>query len=391
MKIGFDVSQTGEGKAGCGYFAASLIRALIDVAPENEYVLFPSFGDFYFDPSIQFRRTHSGNNIDYGPDHNSAKEAADFWNSPNLKHHLAELDIIHANNFWCPRQILRTKVVYTLYDLSFIEDPSWTTEANRVGCFAGVFGAAVGADWIIAISHWTRKHFLGVFPSFPSERIEVMHPSSRFASANVQGGRPKRLKDVQAGYFWLSVGTIEPRKNQKRLVEAYARYLELGGPKIPLVLAGGTGWLMEDFSAFVTHLDISDLIIMTGYVEDEELVWLYRNCYAHIYVSLFEGFGLPVLEGIQFAAATIASRSTSIPEIVNDAGILVDPLNTDEITRALLEVGTNERRRGALSELARRRSDQFAWDRSAERVAGLYHRVAEAPKRRIASGQASVP
>src|SRR5262249_30261696 len=192
---------------------------------------------------------------------------------------------------------------------------------------------------------------------------------------------PKQCQGIQTGRFWLSVGTLEPRKNQQRLIEAYSRYVAGGGPRMPLVLAGGPGWLMESLPQIIAELNVAQDIILTGYVTDEELVWLYRSCYAHVYVSYFEGFGLPVLEGMQFAAPTIASKMTSIPEIVGSAGILVDPVNTDEISGALLELAVNLDRRQTLAAQARKQAASFSWQQSAQRMLEVYERAVAQPKR----------
>jgi glycosyltransferase involved in cell wall biosynthesis len=150
---------------------------------------------------------------------------------------------------------------------------------------------------------------------------------------------------------------------------------------MPLVIVGGPGWLMENLPQTIAELNLTDDVILMGYVTDQELVWLYRSCYAHIYVSHFEGFGLPVLEGMQFGAPTIASKTTSIPEILDNAGILVDPLKLDQISAALLEVGVNFERRQMLVTHARKRAAEFSWEQSAQQMLKLYERVGTQPKR----------
>jgi hypothetical protein len=88
-------------------------------------------------------------------------------------------DIIHSNNFWSPLQIASSRLIYTFYDLGFVVDPAWTTEANRLGCFDGVFRSAISADWVVAISEASRAHYLATFPHFPEQRIRVIYPCSR--------------------------------------------------------------------------------------------------------------------------------------------------------------------------------------------------------------------
>ncbi len=382
MHIGFDISQTGSGKAGCGYFAHAMIQSMLELAPEHHYSLFPSFGDFYFDALMPIRNPYSGRNVHYGPRHLSRETARVFWTGPDTEASLGRPDVVHANNFWCPVQLASSRLIYTFYDMGFAVDPAWTTEANRVGCFDGVFRSAMAADWVVAISEASRAHYLSVFPHFPEDRIRIIYPCSRFGDPTLEGKRPKALEGVAVGGYWLNVGTIEPRKNQRRLAEAYVRYLAFGGAPMPLVLAGGKGWLMEDFQKHLSELGIAAHVVITGYVSDEELIWLYRNCYANLYPSLFEGFGLPVLEGMQFGAPTVASRSTSISEVAGEAAILLAPEDTEGWAQAMLRLAANRVERDQLSAAAREQAGRFDCKRSAASLLQLYAEALAAPKRR---------
>jgi len=390
MHIGFDISQTGSGKAGCGYFAHALIKAMIELAPEHRYSLFPSFGDFYFDSMMPILNPFSGREVHYGPRHLTRETARVFWAGPDVEALLGKPEIIHANNFWCPSQLASTRLIYTFYDMSFAVEPAWTTEANRVSCFDGVFRSAIAADWVVAISEASRAQYLSVFPHFPEDRIRVIYPCSRFADSSAKGKRPKALDDVPTGGYWLNVGTIEPRKNQRRLVEAYARYLALGGAPMPLVLAGGKGWLMEDFQKNLVELGIEAHVVMTGYMSDDELIWLYQNCYANLYPSLFEGFGLPVLEGMQFGAPTLASNATSIPEVAGDAAILLAPEDTEGWAQAMLRLAGNRLERDRLRDAAKKQAARFSWEDSANQLLKLYEAAVASPKR-SKLGQARCP
>jgi glycosyltransferase involved in cell wall biosynthesis len=207
----------------------------------------------------------------------------------------------------------------------------------------------------------------------------VIHPCSRFSDSSAKGRRPAALNPFAPGEFWLNVGTVEPRKNQIRLLEAYSRYLEVGGNPMPLVLAGGKGWLMDDFNKHVSDLGLEGQILFTGYVSDDELIWLYRNCYANLYPSLFEGFGLPILEGMQFGAPTFCSSSTSMPEVGGDAAILLDPNDVEGWAQAMLELDL--RKREQLSELSLKRAAGFSWQKSAGKLLQLYEEVCSSPKR----------
>lgn len=374
MRIGFDISQTGAGKAGCGYFADSLVQHLSDIDRENRYILYPTFGDFFWDPNWRkSTRRITSPVFSRGEGHASLENAQAFWTAPpnDMEERLGKPDIVHSNNFFCPRGLKTARLVYTLYDLSFLEHPEWHTEENRCGCFSGVFNASLYADLIISISESSRQHFLDVFPHFPPERIVVVHLASRF-SPDPGLPRPPSLTSIEPERFWLSVGTIEPRKNHLRLLEAYAELKKMGKAAFPLVLAGGAGWLMRDFRAAMQRMKLENDVIMPGYLDNSALQWLYQNCYALVYPSLFEGFGLPVLEAMSLGAPVISSNTTSIPEIVADAGILANPLDTGEILAAMSKLHKDRSLRGSMRERGMQRARLFSWETAARKVLECY-------------------
>ncbi len=379
LHVGFDVSQTGPNKAGCGYYAHAIIKNLLNIAEDINFALYPSFGDFYFNGLMPLRNQYRKGK--YGPRHLTREFARNFWDSHDLEIKLNRPDIIHANNFWCPTQLHSSKLIYTFYDMGFLHDPNWTTETNRFGCYSGIYRASLFADWIVAISECSKQHYLEIFPYFPADRIKVIYPCSRFSELDTQGVKPSALNNIKVGKFWLSVGTIEPRKNQLMLAKAYARYLALGGEPMPLVFAGGKGWLMEDFSQQLQNLGIADKVILTGYVSDAELVWLYKSCYANLYPSLFEGFGLPVLEGMQFGAATITTNTTSLPEVAGNAAKVLATDDTEVWAQNMLSLANSQQERAELQNVAVKQANKFSWLQSAKELLNLYYEVATLPKR----------
>lgn len=381
MHIGFDISQTGSGKAGCGFFAHAMAGELLRACPGDRFGLYPSFGDFYFDPLMPVVNPYRGAQAKYGPRVLTREAASTLWNAPDLEARLGHPEVIHANNFWCPAQPLAARLVYTCYDLGFLVDPSWTTEANRVGCFEGMFRAAAMADWIVAISKHSAADFARTFPHFPAERIRVIHPASRFEGATEAGRPPAAAKDLAPGRFFLTVGTIEPRKNQRLLARAYAAYAKAVADPLPLVFAGGRGWLMDDFQRELAALGIERRVVMAGYVGDAELGWLYANCRANFYPSRFEGFGLPVLEAMQRGAACVVSDSSSLPEVAGDAAILLSPEDEAGWTRAFADLAADDALRERLSNAGRTQAGRFSAAASARALRELYSEAAAAPKR----------
>ena len=381
MRIGFDVSQTGKAKAGCGYFAESLIRHLAQIDQYNEYILYPTFGDSYFDSSISFVCKINQNNFRNGLRYFLSHHARDFWRNPPINYEtpLGEPEIIHANNFFCPVRLYNARLIYTLYDLSFMEFPEWTTEQNRTACFNGVFNASRYADFIVAISENSRHHFLEVFPHYPRDRIVVMHPASRFSSS-VEVDKPNSLDLIQTERFWLCAGTIEPRKNHRLILRAYAKLKKCMGHPFPLVIAGGEGWLMGEFRADIEGLGLSEDVILLGYVDDYTLQWLYQNCFAFLYPSLFEGFGLPVVEAMTLGAAVITSNTSSIPEITGPAALLIDPRQEEELFQAMRKLILDQEFRVALKNKALEQARAFSWNDAAVKMLELYQTALQQPK-----------
>ena len=377
LRVGLDVSLTGTCKAGCGHLTLGLVQALQDLGTANDYLLYPTFGDAFWDPAWA-EATWRGHrsNVQAWPGQASPLEARAFWRSPrsNLDGALGNPDIVHSHNFFCPRDLERARLVYTLYDLSFLAHPEWTTEANRQATFTGVFNASLHADLIIAISEATRRHFLKVFPHYPEHRTAVIHPASRFAS-RTPAPRTRECRRLTAARFFLSVGTLEPRKNLMRLVQAYAGYAAQSRDPMPLVMAGGRGWLMEGFDQQIRELDLSQRVIRLGYVDDRTLLWLYQNCHSFLYPSLFEGFGLPVLEALSQGAAVVTSRATALPEVAGEAALYVAAGDISDIAQGLIRIAGDEELRADLRRKAPEQAARFSWRSAAEQTVACYERV----------------
>jgi len=375
LRIGFDISQTGKGKAGCGYFADSLVRHLSEIDAENQYILYPTFGDLFWDPdwssgTCRIQRP----NFKCGSGHKTFEAARFFWNDPlaDIESHLANPDLIHANNFFPPTKLQKARLVYTLYDLSFLEHPEWSTEQNRTGCSNGVFNASLYADHCIAISEHTKKAFLHYFPHYPEDRITVVYLGTRETlNSNMDVDlKDKVLKKFNINKeFWLGVGTIEPRKNYRLLIEAYA---ELKDEKRLLVIAGGKGWFESDLGGMVKEYGIKDYVKFLGYVSDEELSALYSSCFAFIYPSFYEGFGLPVLEAMSCDAPVITSNTSSLPEVGGDAVLYINPRSKENLIEKMKLLMDHPLLIQELRKKSKERSKIFSWNKAAEIVLKIY-------------------
>jgi len=366
VRIGFDISQTCETKSGTGFFADQLIRALADIDKENEYVLFPHFYDYRPIDMSQMTRVENEN---FQP-----RVISDF--SDNTKE-IRNLDIVHSNNFRFP-QNTRAKKVVTIYDVCFLEHPEYTTEGNRLFCYQGTLDAMLFADRIIAISDYTKQRLLHFFPSVSENKIETVYCGNRETLLRKED-KFEELTHLGLGSesYFLSVGTIEPRKNYGTLLRAYKDYLSKSFFKRKLCIAGGYGWLENDFYDSIENLGLKSNVIVTGYVSDEILSSLYRHCYAFIYPTWYEGFGMPVLEAINFGKPVIASGVTSIPEIINDETMLINPNSSEDIMEKMLNL---EEKQGLYNKIVLKNNiniEKFGWKKAAGKILDIYKDVME--------------
>ncbi|BBB91641.1 MAG TPA: glycosyltransferase family 1 protein [Methylomusa anaerophila] len=382
MKIGFDVSQTAENKAGCGFYADQLITALTKIDRENQYLLYPTFYG-YRHPDFRQAAFPRGNpNVKMLLTDTAGWEINRWWDTPQPRsRRLGNPDIIHSNNFSCPRDV-DCKTVMTIHDLAFMELPDLTTEANRLVCFQGVFESSLYADFLIMVSESTRQVYQRHFPHYPAARMAVVHEGTR---NSIQPQTPeycRRLLDklnLQADGFWLGVGTVEPRKNYRLLVRAYGERVKQYGEERLLCIAGGKGWLESDIGEFVKANGLEDKVRFLGYVTDEELSVLYTACFAFVYPSLYEGFGLPLVEAMSCGAAVITSQTTSMPEVAGDAGLLIDPCSVESLFQAMTELAGREDLRRRLQARSRERARLFSWEAAAAKVLDCYRQVMDMP------------
>ncbi len=376
MKIGFDVSQTAENKAGCGFLADQLIRALVQEHPDHEYLLYPTFYG-YRHPDMRQATRPSGKQVRTLLQEESFKTICQWWDTPGLdrREKLGCPDIIHSNNFSCPHGVDAVRKIMTVYDTSFLDIPEATTEANRLVCFQGMLEASLYADHLVMISQATWERFLHYFPHYPQERTTIIPLGSRPTIQELPETESALLLQkmgVVQGPFWLGVGTVEPRKNYQLLIEAYAQWRETSGQAWPLYIAGGRGWLESAIYQAVEKYSLTDCVKFLGYVSDEELAALYSSCFAFVYPSLYEGFGLPVLEAMTCGAPVIVSNSTSLPEVAGEAGFYINPQQASSLNQQMKALSAQQSLRLKWREASRRQAARFSWSQAAKLTLQAY-------------------
>ena len=273
------------------------------------------------------------------------------------------------------------KTVVTIHDvglqryLEAYQRRTWRLYGGRISSYA-----ARAATRVIAVSQSTKRDLveqLGVDPARITVVYEgVDHQQFKVQSAKrkAEGKRRLRRKYGLDGDYFLFVGTIQPRKNLVRLIEAFAR----GAPShFKLILVGKRGWLFDDIYAAPHRFGVTERVRFLGYVPPDDLVSLFNNACAFLFPSLYEGFGLVVLEALSCGCPVLTSDVSSLPEVVGKAGILVNPYRVDEIAagiRKLAEMGEEERQR--LVELGLSQARRFSWEKAARETLAVLKKAA---------------
>ncbi|MBN1658240.1 MAG: glycosyltransferase family 4 protein [Anaerolineae bacterium] len=282
------------------------------------------------------------------------------------------IDLIHAPAFVGPLASSLPFVV-TIHDLSFVNYPQNFRGGNRAYLRLFTRLSVHTARRVVAVSKSTRAdlaHFYGVSPRKVDVVYHGVDPAFRPLPADeVEAFRVRRGLPDQ---FILFVGTLEPRKNIAGLISAYA---QMPASRPPLLLVGGKGWLYDDVYRRVEELNLADKVHFIGYVDAAELPAWYNAALLFVYPSLYEGFGLPALEAMACGLPVISSTASSLPEVVGEAGILVDPHDTDALAEALQRVAGNASLRDELTAAGMRQASRFSWTETARSTACSFRRA----------------
>ncbi len=265
--------------------------------------------------------------------------------------------------------------VLTVHDLIFERLPNHHKALNRWYLRGSMPLFCRRATHIIAVSEYTRGDLIELYGVAP-EKITVIPEAAdaRFRPQPRERIEYARKKyDLPARYL-LCVGTIEPRKNLGRLLEAWEP-LYLAGEAPPLVIVGRRGWLYEDFFAALERSPARDGVIFPGWVVDEDLPAVYAAADLCLVPSIYEGFGLPVLEAMAAGAPVACSNGTAIAEIADDAALLFDPYDVEAIRAALRMALSDAALRADLRQRGYRRAAQFSWERAADETLVVYRRL----------------
>ena len=371
MHIGIDAHAIGAQQGGNETYIRNLLTALAELDQENQYTL-------YF----------------------SVAQAAEAWRNryanfavrllppptPLVRVPLAlalelrrrPVDVLHVQYTappFCPAPI-----VTTIHDLAFEHLPETFTRRGKAQLRLTVRRTARHAAHILTVSEFSRQDIINTY-RLPLDRITVTHNGCE-AQFTPHPALEREAEIIKQKFgiardYLLALGSVQPRKNLVRLLRAYARLREQQPEfRLQLVVVGRQLWLYKEVLREIKQQNFAADVIVTGYASDEDLPALYRSAVALVYPSLFEGFGLPPLEAMACGTPVITSNSSSLPEVVGNAALLVNPYEETDLAQAIWKLTNDATLRAQLRQAGIQQAGQFTWHAAAAKTLAIYRAIA---------------
>lgn len=380
MRIAIDYTAAIRQGAGVGNYVRSLVDAMLALDTTNEYTLLTS-GRPTRERPFPIAQNVRGRSV-FIPDR-YLNILWYRWRLPLYANFFTgQVDIYHGPDFVLPPLNRKLRKVVTVHDLAFLEHPEFAVPELTAYLTKVVPEAVASADAVAAVSQVTGQTLIEHFKT-PSEKITIIPNGIRQYFRRITD--PILLGATQHKYglkhpLVLGVGTLEPRKNHLGLIKAFYKSQSSGGKgkqqrPAMLALAGGPGWMYEETRQLVADLKLEKKVRFLGRVGELELIALYSLADVFAYPSFFEGFGVPPLEAMACGAPVITSNTSSLPEVVGDAALLVDPHNTVELAHAITRLVENEELREDLREKGYRQVKQYTWPNSARKMLSVYEKL----------------
>jgi glycosyltransferase involved in cell wall biosynthesis len=365
IRFAVDAHAVGRKATGNEVYIRSLLRALAAVDKRSEFVAYVSEpgAEQWVPARFEVRRVAA----------NPCRRLG--WDLARLLRADGP-DLIHVQ-YTAP---LLTKVptVVTVHDVSFLEYPEYFTRARRLQLQLTVSRSVRGAARILTVSEFSRDAIMRAY-GLDAARVRVVpnaaNPDFRAVGRERAQQSAKEILHFDAPFI-LSVGDLQPRKNQIGLIAAFAQLLT-GHPQLPhhLVLTGQDTWFAPKVKIAARASGFASRIHFTGYLPDRELLQLYNACECFVFPSFYEGFGMPILEAMACGRAVACSNTSAMPEVAGGAALLFDPRQTDAIERTLADILLDPQLRRHLERLGTQRAALFSWEKSARATLEVYREV----------------
>lgn len=372
LRIAFDATAIPDNRAGAGTYIVSLVQALSRTDRDNEYVVFVK-------PKHLFEFGALGPNFRLISVPLSSTLRRLVWEQTALPSAVRRLraDVLHSPHYTMPLLPGHgCRPVVTFHDMTYLLMPALHPRFHHLFFSAMMRFSVRCAARLLVVSESTRRDLHRLLPASKGKTT-----ATPLAAGPVF--RPVPAAEIQEvctrytltpGRFLLYVGVLEPRKNVPMLLQAFAR-IAAQFPDTPLVLVGKKGWMYEAIFAELTTQGLAGRVVFTGYVPQEDLPPLYGGARVFVYPSLYEGFGLPVLEAMQCGAPVVTTDISSMPEVVGDAALLVKPDDADALTAALTRVLSDDALAADLRQRGLARAALFSWDRCARETRAVYEEM----------------
>lgn len=362
---------------GIGKYIYEVIKVWMKEYPDNEYYLLAN-DNFFLElqlPANWYIIT------DVGIFRNSK-----VWGIIRLPYFIKKLklDVFWGPNFVLPARVKGIKYFVSIHDLAAWKFPDTIEHSNAVRLHLRTKSACRGADGIIAVSQATAYDIIELF-KIRAEDIKVCYCGGS-AEYDINDVNQDQIKSTDkenissclrfAEEYFLFISTIEPRKNVLSIIGAYEKYKERSDSDIKLVLAGKRGWNCDDIYKAVENSVYKEDIVMPGYITEEDKKYLYQNAKLFLFPSLYEGFGIPVLEAMEYGLPVITSRVSSLPEVGGDAVLYIeDPCDVNALAEQMEKVcNMSAEEVDRLRNKMRMQVKKFSWKNCADGIMGLFQR-----------------
>lgn len=368
MRIGIDATAIPPRRTGAGNYIFQLIKNLAVIDTRNSYIIFAKP-----DHIAEWKIEQANFQFISVPLHNRAKRLA--WEQTGLPILASRyrLDLLHSPHYTIPLP-LTCKSVVTFHDMIFFLYPELYGRFRQQFFTTMMRLSARKADAILTDSQSTAEDLHKILGTQRNKIFPVLLACDRHYQPVTDLSQVNQIctsYGLSPNQYFLYVGVLEPRKNIPVLLQALRNLLDHGFEH-RLAITGKKGWMFDEIFATVKRLQLHPHVIFTGYVPEEHLPFLYTGCTASIYPSLYEGFGMPVLEALACGTPVITSNISSMPEITADAALLIDPHSAEQLTTAMEQMLSNEGLREQLKKRALTRAIEFSWEKTAQETLKIY-------------------
>lgn len=372
MKIAIDIRAAGGEKAGKGWYTFNIVQHLLKIDSRNSYILYskekiPGFDHF---KNIQLKLFKTPGALWHlKVAHDIAKEKADIFFAPSS----------YIIPTLLPKSI---KTILTVHDLvAFLYPDSHNKKATIIEKLL-LKRALKKAAHVCAVSENTRQDILTRF-NYNDKKIDVVYcaASEEFQKIPKENLRKFITQTNLPPNFFLAVGTLEPRKNYKNLIRAFKEVSDRlpagrhGFPDYYLLVVGQKGWNYESIYELIKAGYLNKKVHFLGYLSNKSLLNLYNLAKALVFPSFYEGFGIPPLEAMKCGCPVIASHTSSIPEVVGDSALLVNPESPAQIADAMIKLIKDPELAGQLSEKGLKQAEKFSWEKSARKLLKIFNKL----------------